>query len=64
MEMKTEGRLTLGNGSLPGAACYGSWFSFDSAHLGRWPADLLKFVEVEGKIGVTYPAINLTAWKV
>jgi hypothetical protein len=57
-------RVTVGNKTQPGAACYQSWFSFDTVHIGKWPRDLLKFVEVGGKVGVTYPAVNLTAWKV
>jgi hypothetical protein len=60
----SNNRLTLGNRTLLGAACYNSWFSFDDVYVGEWPADLLKFVEQDGKLEVTFPAVNLTAWKV
>lgn len=28
------------------------------------PLDLLKFIEKDGKMGITYPAAGITAWKV
>lgn len=32
--------------------------------VGHSPVDLLRFIEEDGKTGVTYPAANLTAWRV
>jgi len=40
-----------------------AWYIFDVAFLGSAPVDILQFIEVNGTVGIRYPAVNLTAWK-
>ena len=32
--------------------------------MGEYPVDMVRFVEGEGGMGVEFPAVNLTAWRV
>jgi hypothetical protein len=46
-----------------GTACSTAWGFFDSIHVNSSALDLLQFIEEDGKLGVTYAPLNLTAWK-
>ena len=63
--MLTLRSASLGSRTAPGggSACVGAWESFDSRYVNTSAIDLLRFIEGEGKIGVIYPPLNLTAWK-
>lgn len=56
-------RFSLGDRRRPGSGCVTAWFTFDPIFVGDSPLDMLQFVERRGKVGVRYPAGNLTAWK-
>ena len=46
-----------------GTACSTAWGFFDSIYVNSSALDLLQFIEEDGKLGVTYAPLNLTAWK-
>ena len=46
-------------------ACSSAWGDFDSSYTTTGaPLDLLRFVEKDGKMGISYPAAGVLAWKV
>ena len=54
----------MGDRTLPGDGCDNLWEGFDPFFVGDSPVDLLRFIEEDGKTGVVYPAVNLTAWRI
>jgi hypothetical protein len=47
-----------------GSGCVWAWGGFDPVFVGNSPVDLVEFMEgVGGRVGVRYPAVNITAWK-
>jgi hypothetical protein len=49
---------------VKGSGCVSAWGVFDPFFVGDSPVDLLEFVEGQGgRVGVRYPAMNITAWK-
>lgn len=62
----THVRFSLGDKTQPagGAACVGSWLLFDQEYVNKTVLDMIQFIEKGGKMGISYPPLNLTAWKV
>ena len=54
----------MGIERVEGSGCVWAWGGFDPIFVGESPVDLLEFVEGQGgRVGVRYPAMNITAWK-
>jgi hypothetical protein len=54
----------VGMEKVLGSGCVWAWGGFDPVFVGDSPVDLVEFVEgVGGRVGVRYPAENITAWK-
>jgi len=46
-----------------GTACANAWLLFDQISVNESAIDEIQFIEQNGKRGVTYPPLNLTAWR-
>ena len=58
-------RFSLGSKVFPGGgtACTNAWLLFDQISVNGSSIDEIKFIEQNGKKGVTYAPLNLTAWR-
>jgi len=58
-------RFSLGSKVFPagGTACANAWLLFDQISVNESAIDEIQFIEQNGKRGVTYPPLNLTAWR-